>query len=50
MLSGKGICLHLVEYEDAMETSKGKFIAVAKLFCAGLELYRDNNLYSKPIF
>jgi DNA-binding MltR family transcriptional regulator len=48
--SDEGICLLLVQYDEAMRTPKGKFIAVAKLFCAGLELYRDNNLFSKPIF
>ena len=48
--SDKGICLLLVQYDEAMRTPKGRFIAVAKLFCAGLELHRNNNLLSKPIF
>jgi mannitol operon repressor len=46
----KGVCLRLVEREEALKTAKGRFISIAKLFLAGFELHRQNSLLTKPIF
>lgn len=34
-----GFYLHVVNYDEALKTPKGRFIATTKLFCAALEMY-----------
>jgi DNA-binding MltR family transcriptional regulator len=47
--SHNGVCLCLVNHEEALKTAKSRFISAAKLFCAGFEIHRTAHS-PKPIF